>query len=36
MRSLKQNILAGLLSGLSLVAATAVATEEKIKIVASF
>jgi zinc/manganese transport system substrate-binding protein len=36
MRSLKQNILAGLLSGLSLVAATAVAAEEKIKIVASF
>ena len=36
MRLLKQNILAGLLSGLSLVAATAVATEEKIKIVASF
>jgi len=36
MRSLKQNILAGLLSGLSLVAATAVAAEEKMKIVASF
>ena len=36
MRSLKQNILAGLMSGLSLVAATAVAAEEKIKIVASF
>ena len=36
MRSLKQNILAGLLSGLSFVAATAVAAEEKMKIVASF
>ena len=36
MRSLKQSILAGLLSGLSLVAATAVAAEEKTKIVASF
>lgn len=36
MRSLKQNILAGLLSGLSFVSATAVAAEEKMKIVASF
>ena len=36
MRSLKQSILAGLLSGLSFVAATAVAAEEKMKIVASF
>ena len=36
MRSLKQNILAGLLFGLSFVAATAVAAEEKMKIVASF
>ena len=36
MRSLKHNILAGLLSGLSFVSATAVAAEEKIKIVASF
>ena len=36
MRSLKQNILAGLLSGLSFVATTAVAAEEQIKIVASF
>ena len=33
---LKQNILAGLLSGLSFVSATAVAAEEKMKIVASF
>jgi zinc/manganese transport system substrate-binding protein len=36
MRSLKQSILAGLLFGLSLVATTAVAAEEKMKIVASF
>ena len=36
MRSLKQSILAGLLSGLSFVAATVVAAEEKMKIVASF
>ena len=36
MRSLKQSILAGLLSGLSFVATTAVAAEEQIKIVASF
>ena len=36
MRSLKQSILAGLLSGLSFVSATAVAAEEKMKIVASF
>ena len=36
MRSLKQSILAGLLSGLSLVATTAAAAEEKMKIVASF
>ena len=36
MRSLKQSILAGLLSGLSWVAATAAAAEEKMKIVASF
>ena len=36
MRSLTQSILAGLLSGLSLVAATAAAAEEKMKIVASF
>ena len=36
MRSLKQSILAGLLSGLSFFSATAVAAEEKMKIVASF
>ena len=36
MRSLKQSILAGLLSGLSLITTTAVAAEEKMKIVASF